>query len=66
MSSSTEGLRYFDRLRKCKMMGEPFVCPPPVQFKDWNEAHIKDFDLKKWFATKSFAYDYEYKIINSL
>jgi len=60
------GIQKFDRLRKCKMMEEPFVCPPPVQFKDWNEAHIKDFDLMEWFSTKSFAYDYEYKIINSL
>jgi len=60
------GIQKFDRLRKCKLMSEISLCPLPKGFKDWNEAHVKDFDLKKWVDEETVMYDYEYKILNSL
>ena len=60
------GIQKFDKLRKNKMMGEVSICTPPEDFKDWNEAHTQDFDLKTWIEQKSVKYDYEYKIITSL
>jgi len=65
-TAGCRGIQKFDRLRKCKMLGEISVCTPPPRFKDWNEAHVKDFDLKKWIDQESVKYDYEYKILNSL
>ena len=60
------GIDKFDRLRKSKMMGEIFVCHPPKEFKDWNDAHVQDWDLGKWLLEETNKYDYEYKILNSI
>lgn len=60
------GISKFDRLRKSRMMGEIFVCHPPKDFKDWNDAHIKNWDLRKWVNEETVKYDYEYKILNSI
>jgi 5S rRNA maturation endonuclease (ribonuclease M5)/CRISPR/Cas system-associated protein Cas5 (RAMP superfamily) len=65
-AAGNRGLERFDSLRKCKMMGELNVCFPPKQHNDWNEAHVKDFNLKKWVQKESFVYDYEYRILNAL
>lgn len=60
------GISKFDSLRKCKMMGGIYICNLPDGYKDWNEAHIKDFNLTYWIEKNTIKYDYEYKIINAL
>ena len=65
-AAGTRGLEKFDRLRKGKMMSEISLCPLPKGFKDWNEAHMKDFNLKNWVDQETVKYDYEYKTLTAL
>ena len=55
------GIDKFDRTRKEMMMGSFEVCPPPPQYKDWNEAHIAGEDMFSWIMDKSQVYDFDYK-----
>lgn len=61
-SAGQRGINKFDRTRKERMMKGFDICPPPAQYKDWNEAHIDNFDLFEWIMEKSCAYDFEYQI----
>ena len=55
----TNGIKSANRLRKKKMIPELYYCHPPQEFKDWNEAHQKDFDLKTYIQkeTKLWCFD---------
>ena len=60
------GIKKFDELRK-QMRIESFkICFPPSQFKDWNEAHVADFDLLNWVRKESSLYDFTYQVTNEL
>jgi len=60
------GVDKFDRLRKERRM-EPFeVCFPPSGHKDWNSAHIANFDLDSHITRNSKLYDFEYIMKSSL
>ena len=50
------GIDKFDRLRKERRM-EPFeVCFPPSGHKDWNSAHIANFDLDSHITRNSMEF----------
>ena len=60
------GIDKFDRLRKERRM-EPFeVCFPPSGHKDWNSAHIANFDLDSHITRNSMEYNFDYKARLSL
>jgi 5S rRNA maturation endonuclease (ribonuclease M5) len=54
------GLEKFERLRKINRMSEFYVCTPPSSYKDWNEAHQQEVQLKNWVEKYTQKYDYEY------
>ena len=55
------GIKSSDKLRKAKMMSEFYILHPPEDVKDWNEAHIKGYDLKKHLNNIQ-KYDYDYRM----
>jgi len=60
------GIVKFDRLRKERRMDTFEVCFPPSGHKDWNSAHIANFDLKSHITRNSKLYDFEYRMRFSL
>jgi hypothetical protein len=60
------GLKRADKMRKKKIMPELFYCFPPSQFKDWNEAHQEDFDLKSYIEQNTKPYNFENLMTSSL
>lgn len=64
--AGNRGIRKFDRTRKELRLGEFEVCPPPPKYKDWNEAHIENFDLYEWLMERSEPYNFEYKAASEL
>lgn len=54
-----KGIESFEVLRKQKCMEEFYVCPPPSQYKDWNEAHQQFFPLKDYVKENQERYSYE-------
>ena len=54
------GVSKFDYLRKLKRMADLYICHPPSEVKDWNEAHIKGFDLERFVNLRTEEYDYTY------
>jgi len=56
------GVEKFDILRKQRRMENFYVCPPPSNCKDWNQAHIQNEDLKSWVLDNQTVYDFDYKI----
>jgi 5S rRNA maturation endonuclease (ribonuclease M5) len=59
------GVTKFDYLRRIKRMADLYICHPPSEVKDWNEAHMKGFDLHKYTRSHTKKYDYNY-LINHL
>ena len=59
------GITRFDYLRRIKRMADLYICHPPSEVKDWNEAHMKGFDLHKYTRSHTKKYDYNY-LINHL
>jgi len=60
------GVDKFDRLRKERRMDAFEICFPPSGHKDWNSAHIANFDLNSHITKNSKLYDFEYKMKSSL
>jgi|TARA_Y100000310_G_scaffold139433_1_gene138734 DNA primase len=54
------GVSKFDYLRKLKRMADLYICHPPSEVKDWNEAHMKGFDLQRFINLRTEEYDYTY------
>ena len=65
-SAGRRGVEDFDRLRKHKRMSTPYFCPIPMEHKDWNEAHVSDFNLSEWIREQSKPLNFENKILDSL
>jgi len=61
-----KGIQAFEKMRKEKRMQTFDVCILPHGFKDWNEAHVKDFDLLEYVLNNSNPYNYEYKMLTDL
>ena len=53
------GVNKFDYLRKLKRMADLYICHPPSEVKDWNEAHIQGFDLQRFVDLRTRPYDYD-------
>lgn len=60
------GLRKADNMRRKKMMPELWYCPAPYPYKDWNEAHMKDFDLKTYIMQNSKPYNLENYVLSAI
>lgn len=56
------GINKFDYLRRLKRMADLFICHPPSDVKDWNEALIKGIDLQQFVADHTRKYDYDYLV----
>ena len=54
------GVSKFDYLRRLKRMADLHICHPPVEVKDWNDAHIRGRDLKGFVDWHTKKYDYDY------
>ena len=54
------GVTKFDYLRRIKRMADTYICHPPSEVKDWNDAHIRGHDLKEFIETRTTKYDYDY------
>ena len=65
-AAGARGTEDFDTMRKEKRMDTPFLCPLPPSFKDWNEAHIADFDIKEWVVKESKCLSFENKTLDKL
>lgn len=52
-----QGMLSFDKIRKRYRMPQFNVVYPPSQFKDWNEASCKGFDIKKHIEDNSEVFD---------
>jgi hypothetical protein len=52
----------FDVKRKQMMMKEPYYCPPPEKFKDWNEAHTNYVDLDGWIKKNTLPLGWSFYI----
>ena len=54
------GVNKFDYLRRIKRMADPYICHPPSEVNDWNDAHMQGQDLKKFVDYHTKKYDYNY------
>ena len=54
------GVNKFDYLRRIKRMADPYICHPPSEVNDWNDAHMQGRDLKKFVDYHTKKYDYNY------
>ena len=54
------GVNKFDYLRRLKRMADLHICHPPVEVKDWNDAHMRGRDLRGFVASHTKKYDYDY------
>jgi len=54
------GVNRCDYLRRIKRMTDLYICHPPSETKDWNEALIKGIDLKQFVEDHTQRYDYDY------
>jgi len=57
-----KGANKFDYLRRVKRMTDLYICHPPKEVKDWNEALVKGIDLKQFVDDHTKKYDYDYLI----
>ena len=60
------GIEKFDLLRKQRRMENFYVCPPPFDCKDWNQAHVSGKNLKDWILDNQAVYDFDYKMKKSI
>ena len=65
-SAGERGLKGAERLRTWRLMPKFYVLYPPADVKDWNEAHIRNIDLRKYVNRYSRLYDFDYEITESL
>lgn len=59
------GVGKFDYLRRIKRMADLYICHPPSEVKDWNDALMKSIDLQGFVELRTIKYDYDY-LINHL
>tara|TARA_R110000824_G_scaffold158145_1_gene331854 strand:+ start:904 stop:1890 length:987 start_codon:yes stop_codon:yes gene_type:complete len=59
------GVGKFDYLRRIKRMADVYICHPPSEVKDWNDALMKGIDLQGFVDLRTIKYDYDY-LINHL
>ncbi len=59
------GVGKFDYLRRLKRMADLHICHPPLEVKDWNDAHMGGRDLSEFVNYHTKKYDYDY-LINHL
>jgi len=64
--AGARGLEKADHLRKMKLMQPLHVIHPPEEYKDWNEAHMKGYNLKPYIEQNSKKYDFNYRIDQKL
>lgn len=57
-----KGINRFDYIRRLKRVADLYICHPPSEFKDWNEAHTQNYDLQEFVRNHTKAYDYDYLI----
>jgi DNA primase len=60
------GVKKFDYLRRIKRMADLYICHPPSEVKDWNEAHMKGFDLQNHVQNHTELYDFDYLVTHLL
>jgi len=65
-SAGLRGIEEVDKLRKRKNMSPIHFCHPPSGFKDWNEAHVANVDLKSWVRETTKEYRFENIILEKL
>jgi len=61
-SAGKKGVNKFDYLRRIKRMAELYICHPPLEVKDWNDAHVQGFDLQSFVKNHTRKYDSDYLI----
>jgi 5S rRNA maturation endonuclease (ribonuclease M5) len=61
-AAGRKGVNRFDYLRRLKRMADLHICHPPSEVKDWNEAHMKGMDLKRYVGLRTTKYDYDYLV----
>jgi DNA primase len=54
------GVNKFDYLRRIKRMADLYICHPPSEVKDWNDAHMRGRDLREFVVKHTTKYDYDY------
>jgi hypothetical protein len=57
-----KGVEKLETMRKELMMPSIRICPPPSEYKDWNEAWKEGLDLQSYVKTNTQDYDIEYLI----
>lgn len=60
------GINKFDYLRRLKRMADLYICHPPSEFKDWNDALLQDTDLRGFVERSTKRYDYDYLMTHLL
>lgn len=60
------GVAKFDYLRRLKRMADLYICHPPSEFKDWNDALLQDTDLRGFVESNTERYDYNYLMTHLL
>lgn len=56
-AAGVRGLSSFNHTRKMFRMPEIHYCIPPKGFKDWNDMHVKEVNLKDFIEKSSKVYD---------
>ena len=56
------GVNRFDYLRRIKRMADIYICHPPSEVKDWNEAHMQGTKLQEFVNNHTQKYDYDYLV----
>ena len=59
-AAGKRGVNRVDYLRRIKRMADIYICHPPLEVKDWNEAHVKGFNLREFVDNHTKRYDYNY------
>jgi hypothetical protein len=54
------GVCKFDYLRRLKRMADLYICHPPSEDKDWNDAHMRGQNLSGFVDNHTKQYDYDY------
>ena len=60
--AGNRGVNRFDYLRRLKRMADLHICHPPLEVKDWNEAHVKGWNLHSYVDLHTKKYDYDYLV----
>ena len=54
------GVNKFDYLRRIKRMADLYICHPPSEVNDWNEALMQGINLRGFVARSTQEYNYDY------